>query len=104
VFAANKVAGVRACLIHENFSAHQGVEDDDLRRPLPGRPRGRPRGCVGAGANLSRRALQRRATPSAPSGEGCGAGKQGDEIMKNNPLRQLPHSASPSGWISSGEI
>ena len=28
--AANKVAGVRACLIHESFSAHQGVEDDDL--------------------------------------------------------------------------
>jgi ribose 5-phosphate isomerase B len=28
--AANKVAGVRACLIHEKFSAHQGVEDDDM--------------------------------------------------------------------------
>jgi ribose 5-phosphate isomerase B len=28
--AASKIAGVRACLIHENFSAHQGVEDDDL--------------------------------------------------------------------------
>jgi ribose 5-phosphate isomerase B len=28
--AANKVVGVRACLIHETFSAHQGVEDDDL--------------------------------------------------------------------------
>ena len=28
--AANKVAVVRACLIHEVFSAHQGVEDDDL--------------------------------------------------------------------------
>ena len=28
--ATNKVAGVRASLIHENFSAHQGVEDDDL--------------------------------------------------------------------------
>jgi ribose 5-phosphate isomerase B len=27
---ANKVAGVRACLIHENFSARQGVEDDNL--------------------------------------------------------------------------
>jgi ribose 5-phosphate isomerase B len=27
---ANKIPGVRACLIHENFSAHQGVEDDDL--------------------------------------------------------------------------
>lgn len=28
--AANKVAGVRACLIHDMFSAHQGVEDDNL--------------------------------------------------------------------------
>jgi len=28
--AANKVRGVRACLIHECFSAHQGVEDDDM--------------------------------------------------------------------------
>ena len=28
--AANKVPGVRACLIHECFSAHQGVEDDDM--------------------------------------------------------------------------
>ncbi|MFA5258277.1 MAG: RpiB/LacA/LacB family sugar-phosphate isomerase [Opitutales bacterium] len=28
--AANKVAGVRACLITDNFAAHQGVEDDDL--------------------------------------------------------------------------
>jgi RpiB/LacA/LacB family sugar-phosphate isomerase len=27
---ANKISGVRACLIHETFSAHQGVEDDDL--------------------------------------------------------------------------
>jgi ribose 5-phosphate isomerase B len=28
--AADKVPGVRACLIHEAFSARQGVEDDDL--------------------------------------------------------------------------
>jgi ribose 5-phosphate isomerase B len=28
--AANKVAGVRASLIMDNYSAHQGVEDDDL--------------------------------------------------------------------------
>jgi ribose 5-phosphate isomerase B len=28
--AANKIAGVRAALIHEHFSAHQGVEDDDM--------------------------------------------------------------------------
>ncbi|CAN5414466.1 hypothetical protein BH11BAC2_BH11BAC2_19690 [soil metagenome] len=26
----NKVKGVRACLIHETFSAKQGVEDDDM--------------------------------------------------------------------------
>ncbi len=28
--AANKVPGVRAGLIHDAFSAHQGVEDDDM--------------------------------------------------------------------------
>ena len=27
---ANKIAGIRACLIHERFSAKQGVEDDDM--------------------------------------------------------------------------
>lgn len=28
--AANKIAGVRAALIHDHFSAHQGVEDDNM--------------------------------------------------------------------------
>jgi ribose 5-phosphate isomerase B len=28
--AANKIVGVRAALINDHFSAHQGVEDDDL--------------------------------------------------------------------------
>jgi len=28
--AANKVNGVRAGLVHDHFSAHQGVEDDDM--------------------------------------------------------------------------
>ena len=28
--AANKIAGVRAGLVHDVFSAHQGVEDDDM--------------------------------------------------------------------------
>ena len=28
--AANKINGVRACLIHDHFSAHQGVEDDNM--------------------------------------------------------------------------
>ena len=29
-FTANKVRGVRSALIHESFSAHQGVEEDDM--------------------------------------------------------------------------
>jgi len=28
--AANKILGVRAALIHDTFSAHQGVEDDNM--------------------------------------------------------------------------
>lgn len=28
--AANKIAGARAALVNDHFSAHQGVEDDDL--------------------------------------------------------------------------
>jgi ribose 5-phosphate isomerase B len=27
---ANKIHGVRAALVHDHFSAHQGVEDDDM--------------------------------------------------------------------------
>ncbi len=29
-FTANKIHGVRSALIHESFSAHQGVEDDNM--------------------------------------------------------------------------
>src|SRR5512143_339802 len=29
-FTANKVRGVRSALIHETYSAHQGVEDDNM--------------------------------------------------------------------------
>ena len=28
--AANKIKGVRAGLVHDNYSAHQGVEDDNM--------------------------------------------------------------------------
>ena len=30
VIAANKLTGVRACLCHDTYSAHQGVEHDDM--------------------------------------------------------------------------
>jgi ribose 5-phosphate isomerase B len=29
-YCANKVAGVRAALVHDHFTAHQGVEDDHM--------------------------------------------------------------------------
>ena len=29
-FTANKIPGIRSALIHDSFSAHQGVEDDDM--------------------------------------------------------------------------
>ena len=29
-FTANKVSGIRSALIHESFSAYQGIEDDDM--------------------------------------------------------------------------
>ena len=29
-FTANKIPGIRSALIHEGYSAHQGVEDDDM--------------------------------------------------------------------------
>jgi ribose 5-phosphate isomerase B len=41
--AANKVPGVRACLCHDHFSAHQGVEDDDMNLLCLG---GRVVGCA----------------------------------------------------------
>jgi ribose 5-phosphate isomerase B len=28
--AANKIHGIRACMCHDTYSAHQGVEHDDM--------------------------------------------------------------------------
>jgi ribose 5-phosphate isomerase B len=42
-FTANKIPGIRAALIHEGYSAHQGVEDDDLNLLCLG---GRVVGCA----------------------------------------------------------
>ena len=53
---ANKVAGIRAALIHDHFSARQGVEDDHMTELCMGGGRSvrRPRGTS------SRRFSQRR--------------------------------------------
>ena len=73
--AANKVAGIRASLIHENFSAHQGVEDDNLNMICFG---GLVVGHALAWELVShfRRAVQRRGASSASSGQSCGPGKE----------------------------
>jgi len=42
-FSANKIPGVRSALIHECYSAHQGVEDDDMNLLCLG---GRVIGCM----------------------------------------------------------
>ncbi len=68
--AANKVHGVRACLCHDTYSAHQGVEHDNMNVL-----------CLGAriiGVELARElvkaflgaTLLRRGTPPPPPGEG----------------------------------
>ena len=64
--AANKVPGVRAGLIHDVFSAHQGVEDDDMNVFCLGGK------VIGSALALE---LQRRAPPRASYREGSGIGR-----------------------------
>ena len=67
--AANKVNGARAALCHDDYSARQGVEDDDMNILCLG---GRTTGiavawdCV---RNFLRRLIQRGGAPPAPAGE-----------------------------------
>ncbi len=96
--AANKVPGVRASLIHETFSARQGVEDDDLNVICLG---GRVVGTALAwdlvqtflaakfsGADRHRRRLAKVAKLE----------NHGGKIMKNSPLKQL-HDFGQSVWL-----
>ena len=75
--AANKVAGVRAGLIHDVFSAHQGVEDDDMNVFCLGGK------VIGPGLawelvrDIPSRSLQRRSTPPTPSRRSAGPGGAG---------------------------
>ena len=73
--AANKVPGVRAGLIHEVFSAHQGVEDDDMKCLLSGWKSDRVCARFGTDQDFSRRSFQRRRAPQAPPGQSASAGE-----------------------------
>ena len=46
--ASNKLPNIRAGLCHDTYSAHQGVEHDDMKRPGAGWACDRP--CAGRGA------------------------------------------------------
>ena len=71
--AANRIPGIRAGLCHDTYSAHQGVEHDDMNVLVLG-------GRV-VGIELARelihafleRALHRRGAPSAAAGQDDGA-------------------------------
>jgi ribose 5-phosphate isomerase B len=67
---ANKVNGVRACLIHDHFSAKQGVEDDHTNDPLHGRTNRWPGSRLGSRPNLSGHRIQQRPATSSSLGQG----------------------------------
>ena len=79
------VSGVnpQGCLIHENFSARQGVEDDDLNVICPG---GLVVGQALAWELLATFAHRRRAESSA-FGEGIGTGMPGRLLMTHTRAR-----------------
>lgn len=86
--AANKVPGARAGLIHDVFSAHQGVEDDDMNVFLFGRKGDRGRACFRTDGDFPERSFQRRPTPSAAPRKSTGVGE-----LDNGAIRvsnQLP--------------
>ena len=84
---ANKVAGVWACLIHETFTAHPGVDDDDWTLILLWWSRGRSRRRRGTDANISPRTIQRRGAFSSSPSESNGAR---NNAMKTSPLAGKP--------------
>src|SRR5215510_5537506 len=62
---ANKVPGVRAGLVHDHFSARQGVEDDHMNILCMG-----GRG-MGPCPNIPRRGVQSGGPASAPTWQSC---------------------------------
>jgi len=71
---ANKIKGVRACLIEDHFSAKQGVEDDNLNVILSGRTYRRSGTGVGFSPDVSRRQIHQRRSTRATAAQGGRAG------------------------------
>ena len=67
---ANKVAGIRAALIHDHFSAKQGVEDDHLNILCMGGRTVGPAVAWDLVRDIPRRRIQSGRSAPAASGEG----------------------------------
>ena len=84
---ANKIPGVRAGLIHDHFSAVQGVEDDHMNVIcIGGRTVGAERG-LGSRAGVCRRRVQSRPPTSAAAEQG---GAPGDRTDEGTPMVSAP--------------
>ena len=69
--AANKIVGVRAAVCHDDFSARQGVEDDDLNILCFGGRTTGSGGCLGLYQELPRCEVQRCRAASPQISQGC---------------------------------
>ena len=68
--AANKMRGIRAAVCHDTYSAHQGVEHDDMNVLTLGARVIGPEPALRVRGRLPRRHVQRRAAPPAPARQG----------------------------------
>jgi ribose 5-phosphate isomerase B len=66
---ANKIRGVRAALIHDHFSARQGVEDDHINIICLGGPYRRAGRRLGSRADIPGSRFQSGGTTPAPARE-----------------------------------
>jgi len=80
--AGNKVPGVRAALITDSFSAHQGVEDDDMNVMCLGGRGHRTCFGVGFGSDVPKRPFQGGRAVYTPSCESGGIGKKGESLNR----------------------
>ena len=70
--AANKMRGIRAAICHDTYSAHQGVEHDDMNVLTLGARVIGPEPAFECALAFIARHVQRRAPASAPAGQGPG--------------------------------